>query len=91
MATNTEIGKGCHGLKIPDMRLVPTLRSQGMTQAQVSKITGIPPQTISDDEQKSMTTNSEIGNSSHKIPDMRVKVEQPAREQIIERAAFGLA
>jgi len=53
--------------------------------------TGIPRQTISYDEQKSMSTNAEIGNATHKIPDMRLKVEQSAREQIIERAAFGLA
>jgi len=48
---------------------------------------------IPEDEEKSMTTNSKIAKGCHglKIPDMRLKVEQSAREQIIERAAFGFA
>jgi len=40
-----------------------------------------------------MASNIEVDNACHglKIPDMRVKIEQPVREQIIKRAAFGLA
>lgn len=69
----------------------PTLRSQGMSQAQVSKITGIPQQTISRDEEKSMATNTQMGKGCHGLKpiDCRVRVDKPAQEQILERAAAG--